>query len=233
MERHLAAFFLALGTCTALAHADSTVSGFLNINGPSISCNQSASATTSIDFSCTPTSITDWGYLRASASAISVYAWTEMQTGFTGKPETNAYGQSGFQLSMDGLYMLTGGTGFGLATWSLETENSVYGPGAWRCSVTLNGVTETCDTHQHSQTGSFYVPYNTPLQLNFTGWGELFSRGAMAAGPLSLSFGLTNLEPVPAAPTPEPTPAVLTGMGIVTLMAGTTLRRFRLATLRH
>ena len=233
MRCHVGTVLLVFSACTGLAHADSTVSGFLNINGPLISCDKGGSSSTAIDVTCNTPSDPDWGFVRGSVSATSVSAVSELQTGLYFQEQTYAYGTADFQLSMDGLCVLRGGTGYGLATWSLNTESAdPFEIRPASCSVTLNGLTEQCDPAREEQTGSFYVPYNTPLLLGFTGFRHIASSGSMEAGPAEMTFTLTNLQPV-VEPTPEPSAALLTGTGIFALIGVGAIRRLRLGILTH
>jgi len=232
MKCHLAVL-LVLSACAGLAHADSNISAILNINGPIISCNKGASSSTAIDLRCNTSSDPDWGFVTGSVSATSVSAVSELQTGVYWDGQTWAYGQADFQLSMNGLYILRGGTGSGLATWSLDTESAdpeEIEPAS--CSVMLNGFTEQCDSAVEQQTGSFYVPYNVPLLLSFTGYRHIASIGSMEAGPAGMTFTLTNLEPF-AEPTPEPSAALLTATGLLGLIGAATIRRAKLGVLTH
>lgn len=233
MKACCSALFLLVFCCGAVARADSIVSGSIETNHGNCSSSGDSTGTGTLDLSCgTAGSIfspgTVWANATGSASATNVQGTMLMGTG------PGNYASGSVMLSMDGWYMLTGGDGFGYADWSLSAENSESGPGYFGpCSVTVDGVTELCDPYAYSgvpggETGSFYVPYDTPFQLDFTGSLDLYSAGESdggAGGPMGMSFTLTNLEEVPT-PTPEPASWGLVGLGILALCGGVAMRRF-------
>jgi hypothetical protein len=205
-----------------VARADSIVSGAISFTGPNDSCAANGTSTGTLDMNCESTRGGEvWASLTGSASPTNVQAEISLGT------DNFYYATGSFTVSMDGLYMLTGGEGFGYANWSLWTRNSMGGPGYFGpCSVTVGGVTELCYPEAGYETDSFYVPYNTPLQVDFTGSFDLYSRGQMAGGPGGLSFTLTNLQPFP---TPEPPPLGLVGLGLLALSGTFAMRRFAVA----
>lgn|ERR1039458_8450586 len=220
---YITLFAVVFCFCT-LARADSIVSGAISFIGSDDSCAASGTSIGVLDLSCGNMQAGPfWGSVTGSASPTNVQAATLMQTTYSSS------GHSSFTLSMDGLYMLTGGEGFGYANWSLFTQNSEAGPGYFGpCSVTVDGVTEPCYPDAGDQMGSIYVPYDTPLRVDFTASFDLYSSGEMAAGLGGLSFTLTNLEPVPT-PIPEPAPWGLVGLGILALSSVVAMRRFAVA----
>ncbi len=135
---------------------------------------------------------------------------------------------------MDGGHILTGGNGFRYADWYLASVNPSDGPGGF-WSEQLNhrdGVTELCHPAQTGgyifpdiggDTGSFYMPYNTPFQSDFNGFLEAASVGSGESGPIGMVFTLTNPDPVP---TPEPTSCRLVGLGVLAPSSGVAMCRF-------
>ena len=69
----------------------------------------------------------------------------------------------------NGTYMLTGGSGFGLANWTIGGFTSGLGAAQWTpCTITFGEVTETCVLgSDFPASGSFLAPFNTPLDLTF------------------------------------------------------------------
>jgi hypothetical protein len=106
---------------------------------------------------------------------------------------------------IDGTYVLTGGSGYGSVDWSAtsyrygEGGGGLFGP----CSITLDGVTETCDLNSGSASGSFLVPYNTPLTLIF---GASYVGGAADFDDVysRMNFDIDGLKAVDPTMTPEP-----------------------------
>jgi hypothetical protein len=106
---------------------------------------------------------------------------------------------------IDGTYILTGGSGYGYVDWSAtsyrygEGGGGLFGP----CSITLNGVTEACDLNSGSASGSFLVPYNTPVTLIF---GASYFAGAANFDAVysGMNFKIDGLKTVDPTTTPEP-----------------------------
>jgi hypothetical protein len=106
---------------------------------------------------------------------------------------------------IDGTYILTGGSGYADVNWSAtsyrygEGGGGLFGP----CSITLNGVTETCDLNSGSASGSFLVPYDTPVTLIF---GASYFAGAADFDDVysGMDFDIDGLTAVDPTATPEP-----------------------------
>lgn len=169
----LASFVLVfcLGT---VARADSIVSGGFGFGYPgysSYSTSGSSTGTLDLNFGSYPGA---YASITGSASPTNVQAIMMIGT-HSSTPYAQGFGT--VTVSMDGWYMLSGGDGFGYADWNLISENSIDGPGEFGpCSVSVDGLTELCDPALDGygflgpgETGSFYVPYNTPFQLDFNG----------------------------------------------------------------
>jgi hypothetical protein len=121
-------------------------------------------------------------------------------------PGTTTLALASLAWGIDGTYILTGGSGNGYVDWTAtsyrygEGGGGIFGP----CTITLNGVTETCDLNSGSASGSFLVPYNTPITLIF---GASFVAGAAAFDDVysGMNFDVDGLKVVdPATMTPEP-----------------------------
>jgi hypothetical protein len=206
------AFFFALAV-TSFAHADSVVSGTVSLTGPNYSCSHSGNSGASLSLSCTDASSpSNFASLTGSATPTVVQGALNLENLIT---STTFYHASGsLSLSMDGLYMLTGGTGSGLASWAVSASplhDGSFGP----CSVTFGGITQICDPTNGLQTGSFLVPYNTPLQLDFLASYNVPSIGNVSGGG-QLVLSVSNLQPVV---TPEPKSMWLVGLGAFAIAA--------------
>jgi hypothetical protein len=114
--------------------------------------------------------------------------------------------------------MLTGGTGYGYAT--VTFDGTTYGPSFSCGTIELGGVSELCPWWDTSSFGSwtvsdtFYVPYNTPLDLNMNFDFSMDQYGAGSGGG-SVTYSLGDLSPVPA---PEPSPFLLLGSALLFLL---------------
>jgi hypothetical protein len=129
-------------------------------------------------------------------------------------PAYTTYGVADFDLSVDGTYMLTGGTGYGYAYVTVdEFTHGEGGGGAFsECAITLDGQTELCDEPGIPYQYAFYVPYNVPLALNLD--ASFAGTAAFADGIDSgISYSVDNLTP-----TPEPSPLLLLGTGLIGLL---------------
>jgi hypothetical protein len=121
--------------------------------------------------------------------------------------------------AIDGTYILTGGSGDGYVDWSASSYRygagggGVFGP----CSITLNGVTENCDLNAGYASGSFLVPYNTPVSLIF---GTSYSAGSVDFDEVysGMNFDIDSLRPVDPSTTPEPPTGALVAIAVATIV---------------
>lgn len=119
-----------------------------------------------------------------------------------------------YDLSVDGIYMLTGGTGYGYADLTVS-DGGVDDTGDPICSITFAGQTQGC---AYGVITPFYVPYNTPLTLDLQ---ASYTGAAFADGDENnLSYNFTDLTLVP-----EPSSLLLLGTGLITLFGATRRRR--------
>lgn len=203
------AALLAVLVIAGYAHGDEIVAGSVsNKNLAGGVCSSAATSASSISLDCGSGSVTD-GRAQVSASVGPLDASMQVFLSSYGNPMapgTTTLALTNLSWGIDGTYILTGGSGDGYVDWSAisyrhgEGGGGLFGP----CSITLNGVTENCDLNSGSASGSFLVPYNTPVTLIF---GASYSAGvadydAVYSG-MDLSIdGLQTVDP--ATMTPEP-----------------------------
>jgi hypothetical protein len=202
-----AAIPLACIAIAVSAHADEIVSGSISNQPLSGSpCSSSSSSSSSISLGCAGSATNGQAQLNASVTPLSASMEVSLssyeeptQPGMTTVAEAN------LSFTIDGTYVLTGGTGYGTVTWSADSfrygegGGGLFGP----CSITIDGVTETCDLNAGVPlTGTFIVPYNTPVSLlfnaSYSGGSEDFDD--VYAG---MNFDVDPMTPVnaPEAPT--------------------------------
>jgi hypothetical protein len=184
--------------------------------GPACS---SSGAATSLALSCSdPSASAATSTLTANVGVTSgsVQVFIDSLSNQSG----GSYESASFDLSVTGNYTLAGGTGYGYA-------DLLFGPGGYDmlgaspygdtgyvgpCSVTLDGQTQYCD-FVGSTSMEFYVPYNTPLDLDM----QIDFSGASVGGQETageLTYNLSALTPE----APEPTSLLLLGTGLIPLM---------------
>ena len=156
------------------AHADELVSG--SVSNQSLgggACSSRSSSSTSISLACISGSVTG-GSAQVNASVTPLTA--SMQVNLSSyenpaQPGMTTVAEANLSFTIDGTYVLTGGTGYGTVIWTADSYRygagggGVFGP----CSLTIAGVTETCDLNAGVPlSGTFIVPYNTPVSLLFS-----------------------------------------------------------------
>jgi PEP-CTERM motif len=213
VQRPSVVAFLIVVAATTCARGDSLISGSvytrdLNNNV----CTQGGSSTGGLSLACAsstaPASLT--ATMGATTGSVNVFA-SSFENGYSPASTTAVVG---FDLSVDGTYLLTGGTGYGYAYVTVdESTHGNGGGGAFsECSITLDGQTELCDEPGIPYLYAFYVPYNVPLAL---------SLDASYSGTAAFADGITgefsySLEDL--TPTPEPSSLLLSGTGLITLL---------------
>jgi hypothetical protein len=203
-----AASLLAGLVIVATAYGDQIVSGSVSnqdLNGGA--CSSSSSSASSISLACgSGSSIGGQALVNASVTPLSASMQVELSSyEDPTQPGMSTLAEANLSFVIDGTYMLTGGTGYGTVTWSAESYRygegggGVYGP----CSITIDGVTEACDLNAAVPlSGTFIVPYNTPVSLlfnaSYSGGSEDFDD--VYAG---MNFDIDPMTPVnaPEAPT--------------------------------
>lgn len=201
-----AALLAALAT-VGYAHADTIVTGSVsNQNLAGGKCASSATSSSSVSLNCGSSAFTD-GLAQVKAAVGPLDA--SMQVFLSSYENPATPGMSTLALvnlswAIDGTYILTGGSGYGSVDWSAtsyrngEGGGGLFGP----CSITLNGVTENCDLNSGSASGSFVVPYNTPVTLIF---GASYVAGAAYFDDVysGMDFDVDGLQTVDPSMTPE------------------------------
>jgi hypothetical protein len=212
-----AAVLLAGIAIAAGANADEIVSGSIsnqNLNGGA--CSSSSSSSTSISLACVPGSVTG-GQAQLNASVTPLTA--SMQVNLSSyenpaQPGASTIAEANLSFNIDGTYVLTGGTGFGTVIWTADSYKygegggGVFGP----CSLTIAGVTETCDLNAGVPlTGTFIVPYNTPVSLLFT---ASYSAGSIDFDDVysGMDFNIDPMTPMDIPKTSEPATWMLFGL---------------------
>jgi hypothetical protein len=206
MKLAKAAALLAALAITGYAYADAIVAASVsnqNLNGGL--CSSAAASSSSISLKCG--SGAD-GLAQVNAAVGPLNASMQVFLNSYGNPMapgTTTLALANLSWGIDGIYILTGGSGYGNVDWSAtsyrygEGGGGLFGP----CSITLNGVTETCDLNSGSASGSFLVPYNTPVALIF---GASYSAGAANLDDVysAMNLSINGLQTVDPSTTPEP-----------------------------
>ncbi len=196
---------LAIAGC---AYGDSIVAGSVsNRNLTGGLCSSAAVTSSSVSLSCGSGGITD-GQAQVNATVGPLDASMQVFLSSYGNPMapgTSTLALASLAWGIDGTYILTGGSGYGSVDWSAtayrygEGGGGLFGP----CSITLNGVTETCDLNSGSASGTFLVPFNTPVTLIF---GTSYVAGAADFDDVysGMNFNIDGLKTVDPTMTPEP-----------------------------
>jgi len=221
MKRVKVAALLAVLAFAGFAYADTIVAGSVsdrNLNGGL--CSSAATSSSAVSLNCGAGGPSD-GLAKVNAGVGPLDASMEVFLSSTGNPltpGTTTLASANLSWNIDGTYVLTGGTGNGLVEWSAtsyrhgEGGGGLFGP----CSITLDGVTETCDLNSGSASGSFIVPYNTPVTLIF---GASYSAGAVNFDNVysGMDLSIDGLNPVDPTTTPEPPTWTLLALAAVIL----------------
>jgi hypothetical protein len=218
--------FLTIIAGTACASADTLIAGSVyDRNLTNNVCSQSGSSASGLSMACGSAINSNYASLIATvgdtSGAVGVFAdsFENMNS-----PAFTTIGKVNFDLSVDGTYTLTGGTGYGYAYVLIDDYTHGEGGGGTfsECAITLDGQTKSCDPGLNIF--SFYVPYNTALALSLD---ASFAGTAAYADGLSsgITYDFQNLTSDPD-PAPEPSTLWLLGTGSIALL-GTVRQRSR------
>jgi PEP-CTERM motif len=212
VQRLTVVAFLILVAATTCARGDSLISGSVyNRDLSNNVCNQSGSSASTLSLACGASLTATVGDTSGTVGAYAS-SYEDIHS-----PALTTYGVVDFDLSVNGNYMLTGGTGYGYAYVTLDELTHGEGGGGTfsECAITIDGQTEFCNPGAATQF-AFYVPYNTPLALNLD--VSFSGTAAFADGVNSgISYDFDDLAPTPT-PTPEPSSLLLLGTGLIALL---------------
>ncbi len=207
--RLMNAAVLLAGIATAAgAHADEIVSGSISNQNPKGICSSSSSSSTSISLACVSASATE-GSAQLNASVTPLTASMQVNlSSYENPPQSgmSTLAEASLSFTIDGTYVLTGGTGNGTVIWTADSfrhgegGGGVFGP----CSITIAGLTETCDLNAGVPlTGTFIVPYNTPVSLLFN---VSYSAGSVDFDDVysGMNFNIDPMTPTDIPKTSEP-----------------------------
>ena len=208
MKLAKAAALLSVLAITGYAYADAIVTGSVsNQNLGGGLCSSAAVSSSSVSLKCGSGGPTD-GLAQVNATVGPLDASMQVFLSSYGNPMapgTTTLALANLSWGINGIYILTGGSGYGNVDWSATSYRYGEGGGGLfgSCSITLNGVTETCDLNSGSASGSFLVPYNTPVALIF---GASYYAGAANFDDVysAMNLSIDSLQTVDPATTPEP-----------------------------
>lgn len=203
MKMANAAALLAALAIAGYAYGDAIVTGSVSdTNLAGGVCASAAASSSSVSLNCG-----SGAQVSASVGALDANMQVFLSSyGNPTAPGTTTLALTSLSWGIDGTYILTGGSGYGSVDWSAtsyrygEGGGGLFGP----CIITLNGVTETCDLNSGSASGSFLVPYSTPVTFIF---GTSYAAGAEDFDDVysGMQFNIDGLQTVdPATMTPEP-----------------------------
>ena len=224
-----AAALVAALAMAGYAYADAIVTGSIsNRNLAGSVCSSAAASSSSVSLTCGSGGATDGtAYVNASVGPLDASMQVFLSSyGNPVAPGMTTLARASLSWGIDGTYILVGGSGYGTVDWSAtsyrygEGGGGLFGP----CSITLNGVTEDCDLNSGSASGSFLVPYNTPVTLIF---GTSYVAGAADFDDVysGMNLNIDGLTTVDPTTTPEPSTLTLVALGAAIIL----FARMRLA----
>jgi len=230
-----AALVVALAA-TTYAYGDAIVSGAVSNTDLSGSvCSSAASSSASVSLNCGSGAFTD-GLAQVNAAVDPLDA--SMQVFLASYENPMAPGMStvataNLSWTVDGTYVFAGGSGYGYIYWVAsayrfgEGGGGLFGP----CTITLDGVTEACDLNAGFASGSFLVPYNTPVTLIFDASYSAAATNfdAVYSG---MDLDIDGLKPVDPSTTPEPPTWALVALGMIAI-CGVRMRSSAVSALTH
>jgi hypothetical protein len=206
-------------TCSSLAYGDAILTGSVtNRDLTNGMCSQSGVAS-SLSLLCGTGPGTPQGY----ASLIGIVGPTSGSVTVNldsfetpiGQPFNTTLASGLFSVSVNGTYVLAGGSGSGLFSWTMDSFHRGGGGGGTfgPCSIVVDGMTGDCALDSGLITGSFLVPYNTPFQLSFNTSFSGFAADSDAVN-AGMDYNFSGLSA-----TPEPASFSLLALGLLAIPA--------------
>lgn len=220
MKIRCGVLILAVLAASGIARGSVIVTGAVSytdfVDGSGV-CSSSSASASSLSLYCGDS--TGGSTLTANVGDTSGNAQIEESTAELQRQPTSS--SASFDVSIDGTYMLTGGTGYGYATWTMDDnmDGGSFGP----CTVSVGGVTEYCTIDLGASpfpfvwtaSGSFLVPYNTPFDLSMD---VAFSGASYGYGGMSGTFDYNLGDGDLVAVATEPSTFLLLGSALLFLL---------------
>lgn len=219
-----AAAFLGTLAIASLAYGDAVVGHVINKSLSGGLCSSTAASSSSVGLSCGSGGTDGEAKVNASVGPLDA----RMQVFLSSYENPMNPGMTTIATT-DLSWMITGGSGYGYVEWSATSDRYGEGGGGFfgPCSIALNGVTESCDLNAGGASGSFLIPYDTPVTLLF-GVSYFAGTANFDAVYSGMDFEIAGLKPVDPSATPEPQTWTLTALAMAFILC-LRMRRLRSA----